>query len=176
MARREFQFISGGSSKFWAIDLGTTSFDVTFGKIGTPGTTQTKSFDDAASAKKMHDKLVLEKTSKGYVEVGSKAAAPATETKKATSGTKPKSTEVETEPLNEMYFSTTKNLEDMEAIKSFIGLKVANYTSPKSIKKGNGHVYRFAVSYDDEESDDDPARAARAYGQKPPPKSPTGKS
>ncbi len=49
MSRREFQFVSGGSSKFWAIDLKGKSFDVTFGKIGTPGTTQTKSFaDDAA--------------------------------------------------------------------------------------------------------------------------------
>ncbi|HEY1097806.1 MAG TPA: WGR domain-containing protein, partial [Myxococcota bacterium] len=62
--------------KFWAISLDGSSHTVRFGKIGTAGTSKTKDFDDDAAAKKDHDKLVKEKTGKGYALV-SGAAAPA---------------------------------------------------------------------------------------------------
>jgi len=39
-----------------------------YGKIGTPGQQTLKEFGDAAAAKKEYDKLVHEKTKKGYVE------------------------------------------------------------------------------------------------------------
>ncbi len=145
MSRREFHFISGGSSKFWAIELKGESFDVTYGKIGTSGTTQTKSFADAATAQKAYDKLVQEKTSKGYVEIGAapaKGAAKAgTAAGKAAAG------------LNEMYFATTQNISDMQSLSTFIGHKVAKFKSPKSLKKGDGYVYRIGVSYEDEDED-----------------------
>lgn len=139
MSRREFHFVSGGSSKFWAINDHGTSFEVTFGKIGTAGTTQTKSFENAADAKKAYDKLVQEKTSKGYVEVGSAD-------KKSPS---PKSSPGQSEPLNELYFSTTKTTEDMENLSTFIGRKVVDYKDAKSIKKGNTHLYRIRTDWED---------------------------
>ena len=71
---RTFEFRDGKSNKFWSIELQGKSFTVTFGRIGTKGQTQTKTFADQAKARKEHDKLVREKLAKGYVE---KTAAPA---------------------------------------------------------------------------------------------------
>jgi predicted DNA-binding WGR domain protein len=65
---RTFEFKDDKSNKFWNIELKGSKFNVTFGKIGTKGQTQTKEFDDAKKAKAAHDKLVTEKTDKGYVE------------------------------------------------------------------------------------------------------------
>ena len=74
---RRFELSEGTSHKFWQIDLDGTSFTVTFGKIGTAGQTQTKSFDSADKARAEHDKVVKEKAKKGYAEVaGAPAAVP----------------------------------------------------------------------------------------------------
>jgi cell wall assembly regulator SMI1/predicted DNA-binding WGR domain protein len=55
--------------KFWSIRLDGDSYTVRFGKLGTDGTEQTKSFDDEATAKTEHDKLVAAKVKKGYREI-----------------------------------------------------------------------------------------------------------
>jgi uncharacterized protein (TIGR02996 family) len=65
---RTFEFDDGKSHKFWNIELTGTSFTVTYGKVGTKGQSQTKSFPDAARAQKEHDKLIAEKLKKGYSE------------------------------------------------------------------------------------------------------------
>jgi predicted DNA-binding WGR domain protein len=69
---RRFEFIDDSSSKFWEMDYteGESSFTVTFGKIGTAGQTQTKSFDTSEKAAAESEKLVKEKTRKGYLEAG----------------------------------------------------------------------------------------------------------
>ena len=66
---QRFEYRGDGSEKFWEIIHSGTDVTVRFGRIGTNGQTQTKSFADAAAAKKHADKLVAEKTSKGYSEV-----------------------------------------------------------------------------------------------------------
>jgi DNA ligase-1 len=66
--KRYFEFADEKSSKFWEITLDGTSVTVRYGKIGASGQTQTKTFADATAAQKHHDKLVEEKTEKGYVE------------------------------------------------------------------------------------------------------------
>ena len=76
MARYEFS--EGSSSKFWEIKLDGKAFTTTYGKIGAAGQTTIKKFGSDAEAKKEHDKLVAEKTKKGYKPAGGKAApAPA---------------------------------------------------------------------------------------------------
>jgi len=65
---RYFEFIEGTSSKFWEIQLDGSSFSTRYGKIGTPGQETLKEYDSADKAKKEYDKLVAEKTKKGYVE------------------------------------------------------------------------------------------------------------
>lgn len=57
------------AQKFWAVQLEGASFTVRFGKQGTDGQEQVKSFGDAAAAKKELDKLVASKVKKGYREV-----------------------------------------------------------------------------------------------------------
>ena len=67
---RRFEFVEGSSQKFWEIELRGDEFDVRWGRIGTSGQSQTKTFASDAKARAEHDKLVKEKTGKGYVEVG----------------------------------------------------------------------------------------------------------
>jgi DNA ligase-1 len=67
-AKRYFECTEDGSSKFWEISMEGNDVTCGWGKIGTSGQTKTKSFADEAKAKKEYDKLLEEKTSKGYVE------------------------------------------------------------------------------------------------------------
>ena len=65
---RRFELVEGSSSKFWEISLDGSSFTTRFGRIGASGQSSTKSFDSADKARKEYDKLVAEKTRKGYTE------------------------------------------------------------------------------------------------------------
>lgn len=65
---RTFQFSDAKSHKFWTIAVTGESFTVTYGKVGTAGQTSTKTFATAEKARAEADKLVAEKTGKGYVE------------------------------------------------------------------------------------------------------------
>lgn len=69
MNRREFHFSEGTSNKFWAIQLDGTSFTVQYGRLGTSGQSQVKSFATEDTAKRECDKLIAEKVKKGYSEV-----------------------------------------------------------------------------------------------------------
>jgi DNA ligase-1 len=67
-ATRRFEFVEGSASKFWEVNIAGTDVTVRFGRIGTNGQSQTKTFADTAAAQRHADKLVAEKTGKGYVE------------------------------------------------------------------------------------------------------------
>jgi predicted DNA-binding WGR domain protein len=69
-AARHFEFSEGSSNKFWEITLAGNDVKTRYGKIGTAGQQTLKEFDNAAAAKKEYDKLVHEKTKKGYIEGG----------------------------------------------------------------------------------------------------------
>jgi predicted DNA-binding WGR domain protein len=80
-----YEFKEGSSNKFWEISLDGASFSTKYGKVGTAGQETIKEWDDEDKAKKEYDKLVAEKTKKGYKLVsggGSAAAAPAKAAKK----------------------------------------------------------------------------------------------
>lgn len=68
MAPRLFEFNEGGSDKFWIIELNGKSHTVKYGRQGTDGQTKTKDFGSEDEARKSYDKLVAQKTKKGYVE------------------------------------------------------------------------------------------------------------
>jgi uncharacterized protein (TIGR02996 family) len=78
-----YELSEGNSNKFWEIQLEGSSFTTTYGRIGANGQTTSKSFGSPAEAKKEHDKLVAEKTKKGYALVSGKAAAAPAEAPKA---------------------------------------------------------------------------------------------
>src|SRR5689334_886069 len=71
---RTFQFSDAKSHKFWNIEVSGNSFTVTYGKIGAAGQTQKKTFATPQKAKAEADKLVAEKTKKGYIETTPKAS------------------------------------------------------------------------------------------------------
>lgn len=64
-----FEFQEDDSSKFWEITLNNNIVKTRYGKIGTDGKSTEKELSDAAAAAKEYDKLVKEKTKKGYQEV-----------------------------------------------------------------------------------------------------------
>ncbi len=72
---RYFEFVDGGSSKFWEIRVEDTAVTTRYGKIGSTGQETLKDFDSKGDAFKEYDKLVTEKTKKGYVEQGAGGAA-----------------------------------------------------------------------------------------------------
>jgi predicted DNA-binding WGR domain protein len=77
---QRYEMVEGGASKFWEVDLAGTELRVRFGRIGTNGQEKVKAFADAAAAQKEYEKLVREKTGKGYGLVAGATAlrAPAT--------------------------------------------------------------------------------------------------
>jgi predicted DNA-binding WGR domain protein len=68
-ATRRFEFSQGNSNKFWEIAVNGAEVTVRYGRIGSQGQTNVKAFPDEAAAAKHAEKLVAEKTSKGYVAV-----------------------------------------------------------------------------------------------------------
>jgi predicted DNA-binding WGR domain protein len=72
---RRFEFIAGSSYKFWEVHVHQKEVTVRFGRIGTAGQTQTKTFLDPATAAKHAEKLIREKTAKGYQEVSEPSRA-----------------------------------------------------------------------------------------------------
>ena len=65
---REFRFQQGSSNKFWRIAVAGGQVAVTFGRIGSAGQTNIKSYDAADRAAREAAKLIDEKLRKGYIE------------------------------------------------------------------------------------------------------------
>ncbi|NHZ63706.1 DUF4132 domain-containing protein [Massilia genomosp. 1] len=80
---RRFELNDSVSSKFWEVTQDGSDVTVCFGKIGSAGKAQTKNHPDAAAAHAAVDKLIREKTGKGYVETGAGSDAQAVPPKPA---------------------------------------------------------------------------------------------
>jgi DNA ligase-1 len=66
---RRFEFSEGTSHKYWEVSHEGVDVTVRYGRIGTQGQTNVKSFADEAAAAKHAAKIVQEKIDKGYQEV-----------------------------------------------------------------------------------------------------------
>ena len=66
---RMFEMKEGTSDKFWEISLNGKSHSIRYGRVGTEGQKKDKEFASEAEARKAYDKLIAEKTGKGYREV-----------------------------------------------------------------------------------------------------------
>ena len=75
---RRYEFVEGGSSKFWEIKVEGSGVVTVYGRIGANGASTLKEYGSPAEAKKEYDKLISSKEKKGYrlVSEGSAAAAP----------------------------------------------------------------------------------------------------
>jgi uncharacterized protein (TIGR02996 family) len=71
---RYFELVEGSSSKFWEILVEGTEVKTRYGKIGTAGQETEKDLGAKSEAFKEYDKLVTEKTKKGYREIASGGA------------------------------------------------------------------------------------------------------
>jgi len=65
---RRFEFVGGGSQKFWEISVDGKALTVRFGRLGTRGQEQNKTYSDESKARREADKLIQEKLRKGYSE------------------------------------------------------------------------------------------------------------
>ena len=65
---RRFEFVAGTSSKFWEVNHHANQVTVRYGRIGTEGQTQTKSFDSAGIAGRHAQQQIDSKVRKGYGE------------------------------------------------------------------------------------------------------------
>ena len=68
--KKYLKYIDGNSDKFWEIEVTGLDYTVTYGKNGTSGTSQTKSFATNEECLKMAEKILAEKIKKGYSETG----------------------------------------------------------------------------------------------------------
>lgn len=66
--KRYFEFSDSKSHKFWQIAIDGTTCTVKYGKIGTAGQEKATVYESAEKALKEAEKLIGEKTRKGYVE------------------------------------------------------------------------------------------------------------
>ena len=69
MPTRRFEFVEGTSSKFWGITNNNREVSVCYGRIGTNGQTQTKSFTSETAAAQHAEKQIASKLAKGYREL-----------------------------------------------------------------------------------------------------------
>jgi predicted DNA-binding WGR domain protein len=74
---RRFEFKQGSSYKFWEIHVEGKAYTARYGKVGTEGQTQSKSFATPEKATAEAEKKIREKVGKGYAEVAAGAALSA---------------------------------------------------------------------------------------------------
>ena len=130
MPQRKFEYSDAKSHKFWYISIDGANVTTNYGRIGTNGQTKVKELADAAAAGKEYEKLIKQKTGKGYVEVF-------------------ESDDDDSDGvLKSMMFATTRD-SNFENLSTFIGERVIEYESDKSAKQGHG-VYRIRSSWEDE--------------------------
>jgi predicted DNA-binding WGR domain protein/multidrug efflux pump subunit AcrA (membrane-fusion protein) len=67
-ATRRFECTDGDSNKFWEITLAGAQHTVRFGRIGAKGQAVTKTFEDAAAARRDCERLIRNKQARGYRE------------------------------------------------------------------------------------------------------------
>ena len=71
---QRFEFKDDKSSKFWEVRVAGSDVEVRYGKIGTAGQAQSKSFDNAAAAAAQASKQIAEKQKGGYLAAGTAAS------------------------------------------------------------------------------------------------------
>ena len=69
MPTRRFEYVEGTSSKFWEISNNNREVTVRYGRIGSNGQTQTKSFTSDAAANTDALRQINAKLTKGYREL-----------------------------------------------------------------------------------------------------------
>jgi predicted DNA-binding WGR domain protein len=69
LSYRRFVFSDASSNKFWEVATDGLKMVVRFGRVGTRGQVQVKTFGTTARAEEEKEKMIREKTGKGYKEI-----------------------------------------------------------------------------------------------------------
>ena len=129
MPKRRFEFKDTKSQKFWEINQRGKKYTVQYGRIGTDGQTRTKEFDSSADAKAAAEKLIAEKTRKGYAEAGTRTGGARSKKKSAVANTSSTKKRAKPLPKSAKNKATTKK-------KTAATKKTANRTRvPPKLKK-----------------------------------------
>jgi uncharacterized protein (TIGR02996 family) len=83
---RRFEYKDAKSHKFWEIELEGDAYTVRYGKVGTDGQVQTKTFAASGQAGAAAEKVIKSKVKKGYKEVVLDAKAKAAAKAKTSGG------------------------------------------------------------------------------------------
>lgn len=73
VSMQRYEFVEGGSKKFWEIGQQDQVLTIRFGRIGTNGQTQVKTLADEPRAAREMAKLIAEKVKKGYASEADKS-------------------------------------------------------------------------------------------------------
>ena len=68
-ANRYFEYTQGNASKFWEVSVDGTDLTTRWGRIGSKGQSKTKTLTSADKAKTEQEKLISQKSTKGYQEI-----------------------------------------------------------------------------------------------------------
>ena len=69
-----FELKDEQSNKFWEVQVQGKTLRVNFGRMGTEGQSKSKAFANPQQATAEMEKLIREKTAKGYVEIGNQSS------------------------------------------------------------------------------------------------------
>jgi predicted DNA-binding WGR domain protein len=97
---RRFECREDGASKFWEVWVEGERLFTRHGRIGSDGRVTDKVFASGAEAERARDKLIKEKTGKGYVEAGAVTPTPAPAPTPAPSRSKTKAKTVKGAPAD----------------------------------------------------------------------------
>jgi predicted DNA-binding WGR domain protein len=73
VVRRCFELVEGIHNKFWTIEIVGNEYHATYGRIGSDGATQVKTFRSVHACEAEALKKIREKVNKGYREVNPQA-------------------------------------------------------------------------------------------------------
>lgn len=149
--KKYLKYIDGNSDKFWQIEVTGLQYTVTYGKNGTSGTSQTKSFATNEECLKSAEKILAEKVKKGYSETGDVAVAS-----KPKTGKSAKSDEVleEYEAILKVKnidlllpFLKEKSKGNIEALKKLIKKSKRYFMTYTDLSKDPGYVKKDKHDY-----------------------------
>ncbi|KFF14888.1 DUF6493 family protein [Flavobacterium hydatis] len=138
--KKHLKYIDGNSDKFWQIEVTGFEFAVTYGKNGTSGTSQTKSFATDEECLRVAKKLLDEKIKKGYSENGDVTVASKPKTAKSSNS----------DAILEEYDTIIKS-KNIDLLLPFLQEKSKGYI--EAIKKHIKKSKRYWMTYTDLSND-----------------------
>ena len=96
--KRQFEFVTDASSKFWHVEVVAAAVISSFGKRGTTGQSAKKIYASPAKALTEANKLIVQKLKKGYVELGVKTGSVASKSAQASAAVKAKALKPKASP------------------------------------------------------------------------------